>query len=53
VEAIRQGVYDAEMAARAQDDGDRSAHFYVDGEEVSTILAKKRQGRTLYKGGVI
>ena len=53
VEAIRQGVYDAEMAARAQDDGDRPAHFYVDGEEVSTILAKKRQGRTLYKGGVI
>ena len=53
VEAIRQGVYDAEMAARAQDDGDRAAHFYVDGEEVSTILAKKRQGRTLYKGGVI
>ena len=53
VEAIRQGVYDAEMAARAQDDGDRSAHFYVDGEEVSTVLAKKRQGRTLYKGGVI
>ena len=53
VEAIRQGVYDAEMAARAQDDGDVKANFYLDGEKVETLLAKRKQGRTLYKGGVI
>ena len=54
VEAIRQGVYDAEMAARSRDSaGD--TYVYIDGEEVATRVEKRRKdnGLSIYSGGVM
>lgn len=54
VEAIRQGVYDAEMAARSRDSGG-DTYVYIDGEEVATRVEKRRKdnGLSIYSGGVM
>lgn len=54
VEAIRQGVYDAEMAARSGDGGG-DTYVYLDGEQIATRIEKRRKdnGLSIYSGGVM
>jgi hypothetical protein len=54
VEAIRQGVYDAEMAARSQESGG-DTYVYIDSDEVAARVEKRKRevGVSIYAGGVI
>ncbi len=54
VEAIREGVYDAVSAARAQDSGG-DTYVYLDGEQIATRIEKRRKdnGLSIYSGGVM
>lgn len=54
VEAIRQGVYDAEMAARSQDGGG-DTFVYLDSDQISARVEKRRResGMNIFSGGVV
>ncbi len=54
VEAIRQGVYDAEMAARSQDDGE-DIYVYLDGDLIAARVEKikRENGMSIFSGGVV
>ena len=57
VEGIRTGVYDAVVAAMAQNSGDNGYSFtvYLDGKEITSSVEKRQheRGATILSGGVV